>query len=163
MKPIRGKNQRELDLIRQVSEEMKMSMREVQWLGRFFAERDIDPLPVEQMGEKWEFGDATIELTTFDWLHEVPPPNAVIGLWEAMEVWDWDLKATQTALQYPLSIEQLWAILRNSRDWARFWAVRHSSVRVREAFAKDAERFAGDMQRVSDRAAQLLRDGKEIQ
>jgi hypothetical protein len=143
---------------------MGLSIAEVDYMARMIAQADVDPLPVEEWGEPFEFSKFKISVTgdevDFDCINaKVPEPNSQVDLLTALKQFQRDAECCANKLNSgKLTIEALVLISNNQYSWATFLAARDPNPRMRTLFAKAVVELGKLRAQNSERAnAMLLR------
>src|SRR5262245_4249522 len=117
-------------ILKDLSRQFGMSIVEIANLARLMAALEIDPLketgePFVFQGERPRTAPFGSREEDFDlcWFNtEVPPPDALLNLFDAFEECRRDTERCAMLLNDDLSIERLRAISLNQHSWQRFWA-----------------------------------------
>jgi hypothetical protein len=134
------RSKRLTELLAKAAEGIGLSMEETHRMVRLALSMEIDPLPPEKWGARFDFSGPRTELTFWDSLGPVPPPDAEVPIRDAYRHFSQDCEAAEAALQEKLSHSALWAIVINSHDWTVFWSMRHPNPDVRRQFVIEVEK-----------------------
>jgi hypothetical protein len=132
-------NEERQALLNSLAQQFGMTIVEIADLARMFASLEIDPLEEKGPSFMFDHNPRTLPIDLDDFCSfstKVPPPDANVNLFDAMEECRQDAENCEYALEHDLSIERLRAITLNQLSWQRFWAVRHPSQELRELLAK---------------------------
>lgn len=139
---------------------MPITTEGIYWEARMVAQTDVDPLPIEDWGRRFEWR-SKVAVIDDDFLcinAAVPPPNAQVCLRAAWKEFQHDIERAAAifdrveAGKAELSTARVAFLFRNNLDWMQFWAVRHPDPNSRAAYARRARAGEAAQERLVTKA-----------
>lgn len=145
--------ERERQQFERLARRYSLTVLEIMGIMNELATAGFDPIEAEGKAFEFSGGPAVVSRDYFEH-RKVPAPYANVDLIVAWDQTQTDAEIGRYLLDNHPSKAVAAAVIKNTIDWCRFWAVRHPISEGRERFKALADAFGGRPFRVIDGGGQ---------